>query len=461
LSLEPQDFWIWRGKVGRAKYAGLGLFLFAIKHNLDRIVASGFGYNWTILDYWIFDEHRIFALSQRRAGFYAALILLALPFIWVGVVLTIRRLRDAGLPLWLVILFFVPFANLVFFLVLSAFPPASSETVNYGSYGLKFQRTLSAVIPNSEFGSAAMGILLTVVLAVLFTFLSVYGMGQYGWGLFLGIPFFLGLNSVLIYGFHRPRSFGKCVLVSIFSVLLAGAILFAIAVEGVICLIMAAPLAVVLALIGGIIGYFIQRRDASPPVHVFTALLIVLPGFILLEPLAANTPPQYQIKTSVIINASPAGVWKHVVSFSELPPPSERLFQTGIAYPIRAEIQGRGVGAVRHCVFSTGEFVEPIKIWDEPRLLRFDVRAQPPVMDEWSPYHLRPPHLEHYLVSREGQFLLTELPDGRTLLEGTTIYQNRFWPGPYWRIWSDYIIHRIHYRVLAHIKNLAEEKREP
>lgn len=353
LRLEPRDFWTWRGKVGRAKYAGLGLFLFAIKHNLDRIVASDFGYSWTILDYWIFDEHRIFTLSHRRAGFYATLVLLALPFIWIGVVLTTRRLRDANLPVWLVVLFFVPFANLVFFLLLSAFPSASSETANYGSFGLKLQRTLSAVIPNSEFGSAAMGILITVVLAVLFTFLSVYGMGQYGWGLFLGIPFFLGLNSVLIYGFHRARSFGKCVAVSIFSVLLAGAILFAIAIEGVICLIMAAPLAIVLALIGGIIGYFIQRRDAAPPVHVFTAVLIVLPGFIVLEPLAANTPPQYQVRTSVIINANRAGVWKHVVSFSQLPPPAERLFQTGIAYPIRAEIEGAGRwGRASLCVFN-------------------------------------------------------------------------------------------------------------
>jgi hypothetical protein len=31
------------------------------------------------------------------------------------------------------------------------------------------------------------------------------------------------------------------------------------------------------------------------------------------------------------------------------------------------------------------------------------------------------------------------------------------WPAPYWNVWSDYIIHRIHRRVLEHIKKLAEE----
>ena len=39
---------------------------------------------------------------------------------------------------------------------------------------------------------------------------------------------------------------------------------------------------------------------------------------------------------------------------------------------------------------------------------------------------------------------------------GTTWYTNRMWPAPYWHLWSDYIIHRIHGRVLTHIQQLAE-----
>jgi hypothetical protein len=61
-------------------------------------------------------------------------------------------------------------------------------------------------------------------------------------------------------------------------------------------------------------------------------------------------------------------------------------------------------------------------------------------------------------VIGEGQFLLTPLPNAATMLEGTTWYQNRFWPGQYWRLWSDYIIHGIHKRVLVHIKKLSENK---
>ena len=67
-----------------------------------------------------------------------------------------------------------------------------------------------------------------------------------------------------------------------------------------------------------------------------------------------------------------------------------------------------------------------------------------------------PKHLDNFLVSRKGQFLLEPLPGGRTRLEGTTWYTHNLWPAEYWQVWSDFMIHRIHERVLVHIKKLAE-----
>ena len=464
MALEPSDFWTWRGRVGRAAYTGVGILLFAIKHNLDRVIALTFGYKWGIFNYWIFNKPAgIDTLSGQQAKYYATLVAVAIPFIWIGVVLTLRRLRDANLPLWMVAFFFLPFLNLIFFLILAVIPSASANaTTRRAPRG--FYHSVSRVVPDSEFGSAVVGIVVTVVLAVVATTLSARGLGNYGWGLFVGIPFFLGLNSVLIYGFHRPRSLGKCLLVSLLSVALVGTALFFIAVEGLICLVMAFPLAVVVALFGGFIGYILQQRQSFPAesLRVVSLIFVLLPGLVLLESAIAEEPPLYAVHTSQVVNAEPEKVWPKLVSFTELAQPQELLFQTGIAYPIRAEIDGTGVGAVRHCVFSTGEFVEPIKVWDEPRLLKFTVSAQPPVMNEWSPYRdLHPPHLENYLLSREGQFLLTPVAGGKTLLEGTTWYQNRFWPAAYWHVWSDFIIHRIHMRVLVHIKRLAENNNTP
>jgi hypothetical protein len=180
-----------------------------------------------------------------------------------------------------------------------------------------------------------------------------------------------------------------------------------------------------------------------------------------MEHVAALTPPVYVVRTTIDIQASPEKVWKRVVSFSEIPPPTEWMFRTGIAYPIRAGIQGTGVGAERLCVFSTGAFVEPIEVWDEPRSLKFSVTSNPAPMEEWTPYsHVEPAHLHGFLVSNGGQFLLTPLPNGGTRLEGITWYRHSLWPTAYWRLWSDAIIHQIHSRVLRHIREEAENQRQ-
>ena len=144
-------------------------------------------------------------------------------------------------------------------------------------------------------------------------------------------------------------------------------------------------------------------------------------------------------------------------AFSPLPPPDEWLLRAGIACPLRARIEGEGVGAVRYCEFTTGPFVEPITAWEPPYRLAFDVAQQPASMREWSPYEVvHAPHLHGGLQSVRGEFRLTRLPGDRTRLEGTTWYRVKMAPDVYWGMYADYAIHVIHRRVLAHIRKLSE-----
>jgi hypothetical protein len=283
---------------------------------------------------------------------------------------------------------------------------------------------------------------------------------KYGWGLFVALPFTMGFIAAGIHGIREQRSMAACITVAVTSVGLLGCSMLAFAIEGAICLMMAVPLAIPLAAIGGACGFFVQKRwsgeDAAP---AFLAILLAFtPGVQWMEHVLARRPNVFVVRSAVDINASPEEVWKRVVAFSEIPPPHELLFRVGIAYPIRAEITGQGVGAERHCVFSTGAFVEPIQIWEEPHILKFSVTENPAPMEEWTPYrHISPPHLHGFLKSEGGQFLLTPLPNGGTRLEGTTWYQHGLWPETYWRLWSDQIIHQIHMRVLTHIRDEAEK----
>ena len=427
----------------------------ALKYNLDRLMAALFGPGgWIWMSYWQPWHGRVSPASEPSRAFLFKLLVLALPFIFAGVVLTVRRLRDARWPLGLAALFFVPAVNLVFFLCL-CLAPSRSQPLVIESSG-RWTAWLAFSDPRA---SALAGLGLTVLLTVPLVFLGTVLLESYGWGLFVGLPFFMGLISALIHSAAKPRSWGSCCIVAMLAVLFAGLALLFLALEGLLCVLMAAPLALPLAILGATVAYWIQstrwtRTDTST---LYGAAWLVLPVLLYGESQTPGSSPMIQATTTVIIAAPPEVVWKHVVEFSELPPPHELIFRSGIAYPVRARIWGRGVGAIRHCEFSTGPFVEPITVWDEPRRLAFDVTQQPHPMKELSPYRmLTPPHLDGFFHSRHGQFLLIALPGGQTQLEGTTWYDQNLWPNRYWRVWSDYLVHHIHSRVLEHIKAEAE-----
>jgi hypothetical protein len=460
------DLWRSTGTMDRGAYAFVGVMGFALKHNLDRFVATVvFRRPWGLFNYWVplRDVAKVTALGSADARFLAAMVALALPFIWIGVTLTIKRLRSAGLPLSLGLLFFIPFLNLLFFLWLSLVPAQALATPR--EVTSSSQSSLARIIPESAVGSAAISLLITVPLGVCMVFVGTQLLANYGWGLFVALPFTMGFAAALIYGVRRPRSLSACIGVASLSVGFLGLALLASAIEGMVCLMMALPIAWPLAALGGSFGYLVQQRTWLRPgaaTTILPVLLLVVPGIEWLEHVAAPVPEVYAVRTAIDIQAPPDKVWNQVVAFTEIPPPTEWIFRAGVAYPMRAEIRGSGPGAERHCVFSTGAFIEPIEIWDEPRLLKFSVEANPAPMEEWTPYsHIDPPHLHGFLVSNGGQFLLTPLPNGGTHLEGTTWYRHTLWPAAYWRLWSDAIIHRIHLRVLRHIRDEAEKPDAP
>jgi len=149
-----------------------------------------------------------------------------------------------------------------------------------------------------------------------------------------------------------------------------------------LCLLMALPIALPLAAFGGAFGYLVQQRRlvAQRNFSILSALLIFVPGIQWMEHVAAPTPPVYVVRTPIDIQARPkrsGNEWFLFLKFLRL---RSGCFEPVIAYPIRAGIQGTGVGAERHCVFSTGAFVEPIEVWDEPRRLKFSVTSNPAPM---------------------------------------------------------------------------------
>jgi uncharacterized membrane protein YhaH (DUF805 family) len=431
-------------RVGPREYAIAGLVLGVLKLGVDLLVIRLF-LPAAPLPVFFMPLHSLGQLLARLPSTWGVMLALwALPFLWIGVSLTIRRAADAGWSPWWGLLFFVPWVNLAVFAVLSLVPSAPGAD----------WRKEPAREASETFRAAlqATGIVTLVGLVLIAAFVKFAG--AYTLGLFCGMPFALGALGAFLFNRREERPMRETMGVVFVTQILVmgGVILFAL--EGMLCVAMAIPLAFPIGCLGGVVGREIALRR---PREIRMACLMVAA-----LPLAGSLPsalrPLDVTTTSIEVDAPPEVVWRHVVSFSELPPPREVLFQIGVAYPVRARIAGTGVGAVRHCEFSTGAFVEPITVWDAPSRLAFDVAKSPLPMEEWSPYRdVYARHLDSGFQSRRGEFRLVPLPGGRTRLEGRTWYELSIEPHPYWWIQADAIVHTIHRRVLRHVKHLAEE----
>ena len=304
----------------------------------------------------------------------------------------------------------------------------------------------------------ALAIGLTCIFGWAFAYLATNVFEDYALGLFIWLPLVMGISSTTLLSYNNTATRRNCQNISFLTLTIFCFGLLTFAFEGIICIVMAAPIGLLFNWLGFLIGWHIvNKKMAGNTRKALTVFIISVPSLMSIEYATKNHDEQLRpIITSIEIDAPAEIVWKNVIEFPQLNEPTSLIFRTGIAYPINARIEGHGVGAVRYCNFSTGSFVEPITVWDEPRILKFTVDDQPEPMKELSFYDLHPNHLHGYFVSKQGQFKLTSLPNGHTLLEGTTWYYNKIRPTIYWTLWSDFIIHKIHERVLTHIKTESE-----
>ena len=443
------------GTVSSARYWVLGILLFALKYPIDHCVAEfGFGRQWSPLTYFSVRNGPLLH-PLREPYLWLALMAVALPFLWCGLALTVQRLRDAGRsPAWAG-LFFLPYGNYLFFLIVaslrSRLASSSSATAeepdarHEGREGLSPypDGPFARLIPRHPAGAFLVCLVCTSAIALIAVFLAhAYG-ERWGSTLFLVVPFSMGFFTTAILGYHDPIPFSACVGMTLCIMLGTEAVLFIGGYEGVPCLLMATPILFPLAVIGAAIAFQLVKRRWQASSLMLFALGLIPTAFQVERDFPPAIVPTV-VESVVDIDATPDIVWKRVVKFPKIRDEKEWIFQLGVAAPESAEIDGSGEGALRRCVFDRGVFEEPIEVWREAEELTFGVRSQPR-------------HLDSYLGVRRGQFVLVPLADGRTRLYGRTWLDLKVHPSFYWRLWSDSIIETIHQRVLRHVERLAEE----
>ena len=162
--------------------------------------------------------------------------------------------------------------------------------------------------------------------------------------------------------------------------------------EGGLCIIMALPILLVNASIGGVVAMVVTRRQAARNAGV-TAAVLVFP--LLFGAVERGIPVvvQYRVvANSIDIQAAPGTVWREIVSVREIQPeeiPGKPLFlRMGFPRPLSAEIDRETVGGVRKARFAGGVlFLETVTDLAQDSLLSFSIRAQtdsipPSTLDE-------------------------------------------------------------------------------
>lgn len=428
------------GALSRRDFAVASILVFA---GLEAIAWSALALTgarpmewWT----WI-NPIRAMAFSEQAALLLLPALVLMLITSWLLVALTFRRARDANIDPASAILAAIPLAQIGVIVWLS-----------FASRREQHEAPVEITAP-SKSSTIARGLLIGAALTLGATALSTLIFRVYGYTLFIATPCVIGAVTAYLGRRDGNLDFGASLKLAMFSLLLGGAALLGFAVEGVICLIMAAPLIATMGLLGALLGYAIAGIRGHPRSAASLALLPLL----MVGEFAAPPRASFESIESVDVAASPDAVWDAIVHMGPIPEPPPPPFRWGLAYPMSGEIDGEGVGAIRRGVFSTGVAYERVTEWTPGRALSFIVLSDPPTMREVSPYeNVLAPHAAGYFRTADAIFTITPISADVTRLTLTTHHDLDLEPAFYWMPFAQWAVHTNKVRVLNHFRQQAE-----
>lgn len=232
--------------------------------------------------------------------------------------------------------------------------------------------------------------------------------------------------------------------------------------EGSICLLMASPIFLIMASVGGAVSTLAtgpRRSKASR----FSGLALILAMPYVAAPIESQIPwPQSvrEVKTQITIHADPATVWRNIERVPSIAP-SEQGFSffhlLGFPRPVEATLSREGEGGVRHATFEGGVlFVETITEWKPQEALTFDIKAEtssipPTTLDE---------HVTiggPYFDVLEGSYKIEPGQGGSTVLHLSSVHRLSTRFNFYSGVWTDFIMRDIQNNILGIIKRRCEE----
>lgn len=279
-----------------------------------------------------------------------------------------------------------------------------------------------------------------------------------GWSILFVLPYAMGgLAELAFTSQAKPEAgSGLAAMFTLLLVLVAGGIFLH---EGVMCILMLAPLWLLAALLGSAsVSYF--RKAFAERNRTNAVVLAMLPFAALM--VDARLPPQpdpFTVTRSVTIAATPEAIWPYLLQLDALNT-NEGIWNVtqdmlGIPRPTSAIVTGHGVGAVRAARWGDDiRFEEHITTWRENAHLGWTFAFPDDSISRYTDPHIHPDGVTLKIAT--GSYRLTSLAGGLTELRLETDYIARTPFNLYAAMWGELVLGDIQTNILAVVKARVE-----
>lgn len=230
--------------------------------------------------------------------------------------------------------------------------------------------------------------------------------------------------------------------------------------EGVICLVMLAPLWITFGWLGAWIMR--QQRHWAVDPNTFQSSLLFLP--LMAGTLEAQVPvphDRYAVVREIVIEATPDEIWPYAVANAHIAESEGRWTFTqdvlGIPRPRATTLSGTGKRAVRTAYWGDKiNFEERITQWQPGRVLGWAFAFTNSSLQDYTDKHISPDG--EFLKIDSGDYTLTRLSPTRTRLSLRTNYIAKTHLNAYAALWGEVMLGDIQSNVITIIKQRAEAR---
>jgi len=397
--------------------------------------------NWM---FFVAPLRQIVQLANLTSALALAAIALTIVVAWALGALAFRRAADANLSAWVGIIAIMPVFQIPMILFLCAMPSRAAPPQSAR------ESASLAWMP------AVQGMAAGMIVTVLAVAIGALIFGTYGFGMFVLSPILIGAATAYFGNRRGDIGWRRTAALVIAATILGSIALILVALEGAVCIAIAAPLSLAAALVGAAFGRAAALHRAKSTSNTLMSIALLPMAFATEHALPVQTV--FDTQETIDIHAPPQAVWQSLIHMDSIDIPPALPFRLGVAYPLRGEIVGEGVGAIRRGVFSTGIAIERVTIWEPQRKLAFVVLSNPPAMHELSPYrHVNAPHVHGYFETISTSFEIVTLAGGNVHVIEHTAHEMKLDPVLYWLPFARLIVHENNTRVLGYIKEHAEQ----